>query len=86
MGSPRTLNEVLTSSGQPVRALKALDQAVKARIGLAVHGLQPCRIVDVGDGRHLERGTLSLSMPNRPLLGVGHWQRRDSATGATISM
>ena len=53
IGSPRTLKLVLTSTGQPVLRLEGRDQRVVARIGLAVHGLEPRRIIDMGHRRDL---------------------------------
>ena len=50
MGSPRTLNDVLMSTAQPVRSSKAVRICVELGVALGVHGLEAGRVVDVGDG------------------------------------
>ncbi len=63
MGSPRTLNDVLTTTPQPGLALELRDQIVELRMMLLPHGLDARRIIDVCDRRNIAAQT-----PN-------HWQQ-----------
>ena len=51
IGSPRVLNEVLTSTGHPGPRLERLEQVVVERVLVTVDGLDSRRAVDVAHGR-----------------------------------
>ena len=87
IGSPRTLKLVLTSTGQPVSALKRAEQLVEQRVGFAMHGLDARRIVDMRHRRNLRARDIELvDAEQRLFLCASSVRRLSSLTSATISM
>ena len=72
MGSPRTLKEVLISTGQPVIAKKRSSERVVDRVGLAVHRLDAGGVVDMRHRRDVRTLDVELVDPEQRLLLAGH--------------
>ena len=71
IGSPRTLNDVLTSRRIPCAPRNA-RVPMEPRIGAHVDGLNPRRVVDMGDGRDARSRKVELVNPEQLLLvGLG---------------
>ncbi len=72
IGSPRTLNEVFTSTGQPVSRSNSTEQIVIIRVVFPRDGLNPRGVIDMGDrGDIRARNVQLIDSPETALL-IGH--------------
>ena len=88
IGSPRTLNDVFTTTGQPVSDSNASMSVVVVGVRLRRHRLHARRVVDVRDRRNVRPRHVQLSRCPRAfvccssVIGIC----RSRFTGATSSM
>ncbi len=66
--------------------LERAEQGVIAGVGLPVDGLDARRVIDVGDRRYVQRGNLSLTIPNRDFSSSVMSRRCTLRTSATWSI